>query len=38
MTSNEMLEVAELSWIRFSFIVLLTQAFCDIQMIFTKNL
>ena len=33
-----MLEVAKLSWIRFSFIVLLTQAFCDIQMTFTKNL
>ena len=33
-----MLEVAKLSWIRFSFIVLLTQPFCDIQMIFTKNL
>lgn len=33
-----MLEVAKLSWIRFSFIVLLTLAFCDIQMTFTKNL
>lgn len=33
-----MLEVAKLDGIRFSFIVLLTQAFCDIQMTFTKNL